>query len=147
MSVSVVISTYTADRLEDVRQCINSLRQQTLKPKEIILVLDPDERLIRFFKSRLPPDIRIIVSDVYGLSGARNKGVESASGEIVAFVDDDATAEEHWLKNLTRNFADPSVMGSGGFVKPQWLSSRPKWFPTELYWLIGCSYKGGPQER
>jgi glycosyltransferase involved in cell wall biosynthesis len=147
MGVSVIISTYTEERLEDVKQCIASLKRQTLEPKEIILVLDPNERLLRFFKSRMPHDVKIVVSDTYGLSSARNKGVQRASGEIVAFVDDDATADKHWLENLTRNFADQSVMGVGGFIKPRWWRTRPKWFPEELYWLIGCSYKGGPQRR
>ncbi len=147
VKVSVVISSYTEQRLDDILRCISSLRKQTLSPTEIILVLDPSEKLVRFYRSRLPPSVKIIVSTRFGLSHARNTGIQAAKGTVIAFIDDDAQADEDWLSNLMKNYKDPNVMGVGGFVAPKWHGHRPQWFPEELDWIIGCSYKGLPTKK
>lgn len=145
--MSVVVSTYTIDRLNDVLECISSLKRQTLQPLEIILVLDNDVGLVDFYRSCVSGDVKIVVSDGFGLSNARNAGVKSAEGEIVAFIDDDALADKRWLENLVRDYEDPLVLGVGGLIKPLWESKRPSWFPEELDWIVGCSYKGLPENK
>jgi len=87
-----------------------------------------------------------VVSEHVGLSYARNAGAREAKGEIVAFIDDDAVADKKWLENLTGHYQDPSVMGAGGYVKPVWDGKRPDWFPEELDWIVGCSYKSLPEK-
>ena len=82
-----------------------------------------------------------------GLSGARNTGVDAASGDIVAFLDDDAAAADGWLAALTAPFADPHVVGTGGGAEPVWTLPRPGWFPDEFGWVVGCSYRGLPVTR
>ena len=145
--VTVVVSTYTIERSEYVSDCIESLKRQTLLPKELILVLDPDETLLKFYKSCMSSDVKIVLSQGRGLSNARNTGIKNAKQDIVAFIDDDAIAEEHWLENLVKNYGDPRVVGVGGLIKPVWDSSRPVWFPEELDWIVGCSYKGLPESK
>ena len=147
LDVSVIISTYTTDRLFDVMECISSLKRQTVPPVEIILVLDPYDELVEFYKSRVPADIRIVRSSNRGLSFARNTGIKASKGEIVAFIDDDAVAEKKWLECLIGNYADLQVMSVGGLVKAEWGNKRPFWFPEELDWIVGCSYKGSAEVR
>jgi len=118
-----------------------------LPPYEIILVLDPDEKLTEFYASRIPSYVKIVIAEKYGLSHARNAGVKEARGDIVAFIDDDAVADEEWLRNLVKNYDDPNVLGVGGLIKPVWENRRPIWFPEELDWVVGCSYKGLPEEK
>jgi len=118
-----------------------------LLPKEVILILDPDDELVNFYKSRVPFGVKLIVSEKPGLSYARNIGAENALGEIVAFIDDDAIADEKWLENMVSNYDDLNVLGVGGFVKPLWENKRPTWFPEELNWIVGCSYKGLPENK
>jgi glycosyltransferase involved in cell wall biosynthesis len=146
-TVSVVVSTYTKERLRDVKRCIKSLKRQTLHPSEIILVLDPNEELVNFYRSKVSEAVRIVVSDHVGLSDARNAGIKNANGEVVAFIDDDATADAKWLENLMVNYEDIDVVGVGGRIDPKWEGQRPFWFPEELYWIIGCSYQGQTLER
>jgi len=144
---SVIISTYSKDRLTYVINCIKSLTKQSLPPKEIILVLDPDKELFQTYKAEVPAYVKIIISDKRGLSNARNSGVKKGEGDILAFIDDDAVADKHWLERLVENYDDPSVVGVGGVIKPLWEGNRPVWFPEELYWIIGCSYKGLPERK
>ena len=142
LSLSVVISTYTKKRLSEVMRCISSLKNQTVSPAEIILVLDPCDELGEFYKHFVPNDIKIVMSSERGLSHARNTGIKNAIGEIVAFIDDDAFADRTWLEYLIANYEDPQIMGVGGLVKAIWADERPFWFPEELDWIVGCSYKG-----
>jgi GT2 family glycosyltransferase len=127
--------------------CIGSLTRQTLRPAETILALDRNEALVRFYKDQMPAYVKIVVSDGYGLSRARNTGIKNASGDVIAFIDDDAIADEQWLENLVVNYDDASVSGVGGLITPLWKGKQPIWFPEELFWIVGCSYKGLPEEK
>ena len=146
-SVSIIVSTYTPKRLPDILRCIASLEKQTLQPAEVILVLDPFDELVEFYKQRVPSSVKIVISNGVGLSHARNAGVKNATGKIVAFIDDDAAADARWLENFAVNYQNAQVMGVGGFICAEWASKRPLWFPEELDWIVGCSYKGLPTKR
>jgi len=145
--ISVVVSTYSKKKLWQVLDCVESLRKQTLPPHEILLVLDPDPDVFSYYKLNTPVDVKIITSNGFGLSNARNAGVREVEGEIVAFIDDDAVADENWLRNIAVNYSENSVVGVGGPIEPFWAFKKPAWFPGELNWVIGCSYRGGPSRR
>jgi glycosyltransferase involved in cell wall biosynthesis len=146
LRVSVVVCTFSKERATQVMDCLASVKRQMLKPYEIILVLDPDLDL-GSYSSRVPSGVSIIKAKSRGLSNARNAGVEAVKGDIIAFIDDDATADGNWLSNLAKNFHDGMVAGAGGYVKAVWENGRPAWFPEELDWVVGCSHRGGPSER
>ena len=58
----------------------------------------------------------------------RNRGVREASGEIVAFLDDDAVAGPDWLASILATYlTNPSVGAAGGKVLPIWDCERPAW--------------------
>lgn len=146
--ISVIISTYSKNMMPNVLDCVHSLENQTTKPSEILLILDNDPELIRFYKSTMPSYVKVLSSNGFGLSNARNAGVEHAKGDIIVFIDDDAIADQNWLSNIARIYSEPSVAGVGGLVLPLWAQHRSfEWFPEELYWIIGCSYKGQSNRR
>jgi glycosyltransferase involved in cell wall biosynthesis len=147
LGISVVVSTYSEKKLESVTECLGSLIRQTFRPAEIILALDKNEALIGFYKARMPLGVKLVVSDGFGLSRARNAGVKNACGDVIAFIDDDAVADKRWLENLVNNYDDPHVSGVGGLIWPIWEGKQPSWFPEELYWVLGCSYKGLPEKK
>jgi glycosyltransferase involved in cell wall biosynthesis len=146
--ISVIISTYSKDFKDQVIACINSLQKQTLLPNEILLILDNDPDLICFFKSVVPTGVKVLASNGFGLSNARNAGVKHAKSEIVAFIDDDAVADKDWLRNIFKDYSEPSIVGVGGRVIPLFAGGKSfEWFPEELNWVIGCSYKGQKNSR
>jgi glycosyltransferase involved in cell wall biosynthesis len=141
---SVVICAYTEDRLDNIYAAIASVHNQNRPGAEIILVIDNNPTLYKRLLDELT-DVTIVENAAGpGLSGARNTGIGHAHGEIVVFLDDDATAEPDWLNSLDRAYANPDIIGVGGLTLPQWQTARPHWFPEEFYWVVGCNYTGMP---
>jgi hypothetical protein len=47
---------------------------------------------------------------------------------------------------LNAGYEDPQVVGTGGKLEPLWPNGRPRWFPDEFDWVVGCTYRGLPEE-
>ena len=144
--ISVVVCAFTAERLDALGEALASIGAQTAPPIETILVIDNNPGLLAESERRWP-EVRVFANrEKQGLSGARNTGVAEASGEVVAFLDDDAVAAPDWLQRLAAAYADPDVVGTGGTVRPRWLAGKPGWFPPEFDWVVGCTHSGMPSE-
>jgi glycosyltransferase involved in cell wall biosynthesis len=142
---SVVICAYSLDRWSDLREAIASLQNQSVAPLETIVVIDHNDELLNLVRTTFPEIMAIPNQGTRGLSGARNTGVAAASGDVVAFLDDDARADPGWLARFREHYRQPDVLGVGGAVLPDWAGGRkPAWFPTEFLWVVGCSYRGQP---
>jgi glycosyltransferase involved in cell wall biosynthesis/GT2 family glycosyltransferase len=145
-TISVVICAYTDERLELLAAGIESLRNQTVAPHEIVLVIDHAPDLEAIARQRWPEAVVLANRERQGLSGARNTGVAECAGEVVAFLDDDAAAAPNWIERLGAAYTDPNVLGAGGAVRPNWSTARPGWFPAEFDWVVGCTHSGMPRE-
>lgn len=151
--ISVVICVFTAQRWDDIVAAIDSVRRQSLIAHELIVVVDHNPGLLARLTGYLAdsrdalPVLVLPNHHAQGLSGGKNTGVAVASGNIVAFLDDDAVAEPEWLKYFADCYANPDVAGVGGLTMPNWDSRRPAWFPREFDWVVGCNYKGMAQAR
>ena len=144
-TVTVVICAYTEHRWDSLLNAIASLRVQRRLPDQILVVIDHNHGLLQRARSSFSSDIELVASvDEQGLSGARNTGVRLARGDVVAFLDDDAEADPGWLEELLERYR-PDVAGTGGVAVPVWPGrGRPRWFPLEFDWVVGCSYLGLP---
>ncbi len=148
-SVSVVICAYTTDRWSELVAAVQSVRAQTPEAAEVVVVIDHSPELLDRARSTFTDAIVVPNSATKGLSGARNTGVAMATGDVVAFLDDDAEAAPGWLAALAdgyRTADDGTVIGVGGAIDPIWHGGRPAWFPDEFAWVVGCSYRGLPTE-
>ncbi len=108
--ISVVVCTYNGART--LRECLAGLRRLDYPDCEVIVVddgsADETPRLAR------ESGFRVVSEGRQGLSGARNSGLRAATGEIVAYIDDDAYPDPHWLSYLALAFRENSHAGVGG---------------------------------
>jgi glucosyl-dolichyl phosphate glucuronosyltransferase len=142
-SVSVVIATYSDERWNELVAAIESVKEQSFAPLETIVVVDRNPSLLHRVR-RLLDVVAIENLETPGLGGARNSGVMVARGSVVAFLDDDALAGPDWLERLRREYENEQVLGVGGSIEPRWAGGRPRWFPDEFAWVVGCTYRGMP---
>src|SRR5919202_688038 len=91
--VSVVICAYTEARWDDLVAAVESVQCQTAPPPEIVVVIDHNPGLLARVCRHIPGVVVIENREPRGLSGARNSGLATAQGAVIAFLDDDAVAE------------------------------------------------------
>ncbi len=151
--VTVIVCAYTEERWADLRAALQSLYEQTHRPHEVVVVIDHNEALLHRVRHELnvvPPagvELKVVANrQEQGLSGARNSGMAEATGDIFAFMDEDAVAAPDWLALLVTHYARENVLGVGGAIMPNWLNDRPAWFPKEFDWVVGCTYRGMPSD-
>ncbi len=147
-TLSTVICAYTTQRWDDLCASVESALAQDFAALDVIVVIDHCPELYALTQQRFGARDRVMVIESdreRGLSGARNAGVTAAYGDVVAFLDDDATAEPGWASALMRHYDDARVAGVGGYATPVWPDgARPAWMPAEFDWVVGCSYVGQP---
>ncbi|MDX6502934.1 MAG: glucosyl-dolichyl phosphate glucuronosyltransferase [Gaiellaceae bacterium] len=144
LSFSVVICAYSDDRWLDLQRAVASVEVQTRPALETVVVVDHNPALLARARAELASVRSVANGGERGLSGARNSGVDVARGDVIAFLDDDATAADEWLEHLAACYADDEVIGAGGSIEPMWPRARPPWFPPEFDWVVGCTYRGMP---
>jgi glycosyltransferase involved in cell wall biosynthesis len=109
-TVSVVIPTF--NRRDFVAEAVASALNQTVSPQEVIVVDDGStDGTAELLRDRFgaDPRFKLIVQDNAERGAARNRGIEAASGEYVAFLDaDDVWASDKLEKQLLL-FADEGV--------------------------------------
>src|SRR5215831_15303130 len=105
--VSVIICAYTEDRWDDLLAAVDTVRQQTLPPRELIVVVDHNPSLLERIRAHLSDAIVVENTETPGLRGARNCGIAAAHGRLIAFLDDDAVAIPDWLQFLCEGYSDP----------------------------------------
>ena len=117
--VSVIICTYNRKRwLEDL---LKSISEQTIIPKEVIIV-DAYEKDINYsYPEGL--NIKLIKSDEMQLTYQKNLGLDKAEGDIIFFLDDDLLLEKTYIKKTLDVFLDDSDKKIGavsGYITNQW---------------------------
>jgi GT2 family glycosyltransferase len=144
---TAVLCVYTMDRWSDIERAIASLQHQSHPVEEIVLVSDHNPELLARARTAFPGVRCMANAGMQGLSDARNTGVRCATGDVVGFLDDDAAAAPGWVERMLAAYEDEDVVGVGGWVTPDWRAARPRWFPEEFLWVLGCSYTGLPRTR
>jgi GT2 family glycosyltransferase len=107
---SVVVCTYNGAATIDA--CMQALRALDYPDAELIVVDDGSTDGAGELAAE--HGVRVIRTENQGLSAARNTGVAAASGEIVAFCDDDCMPDPQWLRYLVASLLDGDDAGVGG---------------------------------
>jgi glycosyltransferase involved in cell wall biosynthesis len=140
MNAELTVIICTHNRYEVLNDAIASIEMQDC-PEGLfeLLIVDNSTDLkaqdIFLSEADISCGHRIIVERMPGLSRARNIGVRAASGNVVAFMDDDAVATPQWVSSIVETMRESEGAGiAGGPVRPIWPSSRPAWLHE---WLEG----------
>ena len=104
--VSVVIACPNGSWMLD--ECLSSIAVQTYRNFEVIVLPDGDTVTAKY------DWMKVIATGKVRPAEKRNLGIKAAKGAIVAFIDDDAYPEAHWLEYAVKYFSEPSVGAVGG---------------------------------
>jgi GT2 family glycosyltransferase len=144
---SVIICAFDDGRWDLLRRSVASVFSQERPADEVFVVIDHNPGLLDRAHRELDGVQVVPNRGARGLAGARNSGILAATGDILVYLDDDAVAEASWLGALLEPYGDDSVAGVGGRIVPAWQAERPRWWPEEFDWIVGCSYRGMPEAR
>ncbi len=143
--VSVVVCTYDEGRRPLLERALQALKHQEQPPAAVIVVVDHNRSLLGALRAG-HPQFTVVPNEMKrGLSGGRNCGLALVATRVVAFLDDDAVPQPGWVARLAQAYGPADgqhVLGVGGAIVPDWAGGRPSWFPAELDWVVGCTYKG-----
>ncbi|MDQ3696890.1 MAG: glycosyltransferase [Gemmatimonadota bacterium] len=123
------VAVCTRDRPDDLDRCLTALRVLAAKGQELLVVdnASAGDATLRVVDRH--PGVRYIREDRPGLDVARNRALREARGQVVAFCDDDAVPDTHWLGALLANFADPRTLCVTGLTLPLELETdAQEWF-------------------
>ena len=149
MRFSVIFCTYNREKY--IYNAMKSIAEQDFSSQDYEIVLvnnnstDSTESICNQFQKDYPHIVfRYFLETNQGLSYARNRGVAESRGEILVFVDDDATAFDHYLSSIDILFKEhPSVRACGGPIQPVYEVTKPKWLSHYTEQLIGGAlYEG-----
>ncbi len=109
----MVVPTYRRPR--ELDRCLDGMARQVLHPLEIVVVRRAGDELTRAALERHPlPGLLVVEVSEAGVLAAMRAGVEHASGDVIAFSDDDVVPRPDWLESLARHLDDTAVGGVGG---------------------------------
>lgn len=97
-----------------LRECLNAIRAQTHGAWECLVLPDGDGAADTDGPMPSDPRIRFIPTGKVRPAEKRNIGIRAATGEIVAFIDDDAYPDARWLEYAVRYFSEPEIGAVGG---------------------------------
>lgn len=137
MSFSIIICTFNqVQSLKNTLKSINRLIVPRDEKVELVIIDNNSDDETRtycehFAKiSKLP--FKYCFEPKQGLSHARNRGIEEASGEILIFTDDDVVVPVNWLIEYAKDFEQDSPDCVFGRIIPEWSGFKPKWFDDAL---------------
>lgn len=149
MFISVIICTYNRDKY--IYNVLKSLADNTLPYQEYEIVLINNNSTDRTaaecdrFHTDFPHiGFRYFTEHKQGLSHARNRGIEESEGDILVYVDDDATVNREYLQTYADFFRQhPQAWAAGGPIIPVYETQEPDWFSHYTKVLItGYLYDG-----
>ncbi len=108
--VSIVIACPSPSWMLD--ECVGAICAQTYTNWECIILPDADSSIT--LPTACAGSFRVIPTGKVRPAEKRNRGIQEARGEIVAFIDDDAYPDANWLEYAVRYFTEPDIGAVGG---------------------------------
>lgn len=123
-SVTIIIATYKRAHL--LPYVFSALKSQTYKDFDVVVVVKPSgdgtEGFVKKYENSLK--LKLIMQTSGYVVDATNLGLKHATGDIIAFLDDDAIPSPDWVQRHVDNYAMPNVGGVAGDVIPAFLNGK-----------------------
>lgn len=139
ITCSICIATYK--RADLLKELLTSLFNQAIPDNIVleILVVDNDEKLsAKDTVLNFSPNDKISISyfsqPVKNIAITRNMGLNNATGQYIAFIDDDETADEFWIQNLLKTIIEYKADAVFGYVIPVFQPGTPEWLKERRLW-------------
>ncbi|MGV0024089.1 glycosyltransferase family 2 protein [Phormidesmis priestleyi] len=151
LSVSTKISVVipTVDRAKSICDAIEKIFAGTVQPYEVIVVDQSKNDLTQNALSQFIQSGKVLYlkDEGSGASRSRNIGWRKASGEIIAFTDDDAQVDLQWLESIQRTFAQPdlNIGVLGGKIIPSYEQKNANWSIPKKWEYLLPAYDQGDQ--
>lgn len=136
--LSVIICTYNRCKL--LEKTLLSFKSQNYTENIEIIVIDNNSSddtysIVSNCRRELYDklEVRYYLEKKQGLAIARNTGIRVSTGEIIAFLDDDAIPSENWISSIISAFDSfPFLSAIGGKVEPLYEIDKPEWLDKEM---------------
>lgn len=152
VNVSVIVCTY--NRAESLRDTLKSLADQRVTDGlnyEVIVVdnnsKDHTPAVVNQWSKISKRPIRYRFEGHQGLSYARNTGIREASGQLLAFTDDDVLASPYWVQSIWNCFRETGALVVAGKIERLWHCERPEWFRDEISGPLICQDLGNTRKK
>ena len=143
ITFSIVICTL--NRPLDLNNCLKSILLQTYPIYEVIIVDASSNKDTRLVINDFTNTTRLTFQYIHskpGLTNQRNIGVQSSSGDVIAFLDDDVILEPDYLKVMSSVFSDSKVDGATGHIIHNFKQNKLESFFHKFFFLTDRSKKG-----
>lgn len=133
-NLSVIYKTQSTDRLGLLEESLKRCKRQTVGELETIVIGSWD---VKQELDTVPNIDKCDYTYRSELTIARNMGVELASKDYVAFMDDDAYPSQQWAEYIFKGLRQADAAG-GPIYPHKTTTTIPDFIPHSFYWLIGC---------
>jgi glucosyl-dolichyl phosphate glucuronosyltransferase len=130
MTISVIIATFNRSAL--LAECLQYIAQQQFEAGDEVIVVDNGStdataQVLAAASATMPVPLICVSEPVPGKTQALARAVKAASGNVLAFTDDDVHVEPGWLPAIRHAMTDTSVALMGGPVLARWEKRPPRW--------------------
>jgi glycosyltransferase involved in cell wall biosynthesis len=140
MQASIIVATYNRARM--LGECLDALARQQGVPGgswDIVIVdnnsADGTRDVVALGAASAPVPVHYVFEPRQGKSHALNAGIAQASGDILAFTDDDVLVPPEWLASIVRAMDAWAADILGGRILPKWEHVPPRWLETNRRFL------------
>ena len=130
LKISLIIPVYNEER--HIKACLDAVAKQTVMPGEV-LVIDNNCSDNTIAIARKYSFVTVLKEEKQGLIAARNKGFNTATGDILGRIDADSVIEPNWTETVLQSFKNNTALqGVTGLAKTYLFPFTKNYTPTTI---------------